>query len=120
MRKMFVILAILVASATSTFAVNPEKTEVFYKLNNEKVFNGLMRYLDTNNDQTENLKVVFEYTESKMKNAEKKGDDKAYDKAVIFNLANAKYFLSRAQYKKYLTLLNLSLNNTNYLALNER
>ncbi len=115
MKKVLVILVVLAVSAASTFAVNPDKTEVFYKLNNEKVFNGLTKYLGASYEQKEYLKVVFERTELKMKNAERRGDEKAYDNAVVFNLANAKYFLSGDQYRKYLTLLNLTLSNTNYV-----
>lgn len=121
MKKMLFVLAVLVASATSTYAVTPDKTEVFYKLNNEKVFNGLMKYLQVNSEQAENLKVVFESTELKIKNAERKGDEKAYDNAVVFNLANTRYLLSSAQYRRYLTLINLTMNNHfNYLSYNEK
>lgn len=119
MKKTLIILAVLVAGATSTFAVNPEKTEVFYKLNDKNVFNGLMKYLDANNEQTDYLKTVFESTEMKIKNAEKRSDEKAYDNAVVFNLANARYLLSREQYRKYLTMLNLSMSNNQNLSLNE-
>ena len=111
MKKVLVILVALAVSTVSTFAVNPEKSEVFYKLNNEKVFNGLNKYLGTSGEQAENLKFIFETTETKMKKAEKRNDDNAFDKAVVFNLANAKYLLSQAQYRKYLMLLNLTLAN---------
>ncbi|VBB46872.1 conserved exported hypothetical protein [uncultured Paludibacter sp.] len=113
MKKVLIMLVVIVASATSTFAMNPAKTELFNKLNNERVFSGLMKYLDTNSEQEKDLKFVFESTKTKIKNAEMKNDEKAYDNAIIFNLANARYLLSTAQYRKYLTVLNLSLSNDN-------
>ena len=116
MKKFFLTFAVIAASLTSTFAVTSEKTEVFYNLNNEKVFNGLTKYLDTDNEQAEILKMIFESTEMKMKRAEKKNDEKAYEKAVIFNLGNARHLLTRAQYRKYLALLNLTLASKDFEA----
>jgi len=43
--------------------------KVFYKLNDEKTFNSLVRYLDVTDEQEEKLKYVFSLTENKMKNA---------------------------------------------------
>lgn len=114
MKKVIVAIAILVASATSTFALNPEKTDVFYKLNNERVFNGLIKYLETNDEQTENLKYIFKKTENKIKHANQKNDEIAFENAIVFNLANAKHILSGKQYRKYLTLINLTISNDNY------
>ena len=114
MKKVLVVLAVLAASAASTYAVNPDDTAVFYKLTNKTVFNGLTRYLGTNSEQNEYLKSVFESTENMMKNAETKSDDTAYYKAVTFNLANVKYLLTHEQYRKYLIMLNLTLANNAY------
>ena len=119
MKKTLIILAVLVASATSTFAMNSGETEAFLQLNEKKVFNGLMKYLGTNSEQADYLKTVFESTEKKIKNAERRSDEKAYDNAVVFNLANAKYVLSHEQYRKYLITLNLSMSNNQNLSANE-
>ena len=111
MKKVLVLA--MVAFATSAFALNPGNYKVVYKLNNEPTFNALVRYLDADNSQADQLKYVFELTEFKMKSALKSDNEKAVDKVLLFNVANAKYILSDNQYKKYLTVLNLSVNNDN-------
>ncbi|MBP1638558.1 MAG: hypothetical protein H6Q17_141 [Bacteroidetes bacterium] len=121
MKKMMLVLAVLVAGATSVYAVSPVETGVFYTINNEPVFNRLMRYLDADGEQSENLKYIFEATTSKLKTAAKDGNDAAYSKAVNFNLANAKNILTRSQYIKYLSMINLTLTNRyQELALSEK
>lgn len=109
MKKVIVVLVAFAVSTASTFALNPDKKEVFYKLNNQKVFNGLSKYLRTSEVQNDQLKSVFTLTEMKMKAASKSNDNNAYNNAVVYNLANAKFHLSEEQYRKYLTLLNLTL-----------
>jgi hypothetical protein len=41
------------------------------------------------------------------------GNEAAYNKAVNFNLANAKNILTRSQYVKYLSVINVTLANRN-------
>jgi len=108
-----VLVLVMVAFATSVFAINPGNFKVVYKLNDESTFNALARYLNVDDMQADQLKYVFELTEYKMKSALKSDNEKAVDKVLLFNVANAKYILSDNQYKKYLTVLNLSVNNDN-------
>ena len=111
MKKILVIVMVLVAGATSTFAMNPTDYEVFYKLNNTSTFNGLVRYLNADSEQAESLKYVFELAENKIKTALKAENEVDAEKAMNFNLANAKDILTPRQYKKYLTIINLTINN---------
>jgi hypothetical protein len=121
MKKMMLVLAVLVAGATSTYAVNPVETGVFYTINDEPVFNRLMKYIDADGEQSDNLKYIFEATTNKLKTATKSGNEAAYNKAVSFNLANAKNILSHSQYIKYLSMLNLTMTNRyQELALSEK
>ena len=113
MKKVFVLVFVLVAAATSVFSVNPANYKVVYNLNSEPTFNALVRYLDADTDQADKLKYVFGLTENKMRTALKSENEAAVDKALLFNVGNAKYILSENQYKKYLTVLNLSINNSN-------
>jgi hypothetical protein len=113
MKKILLVLVVLVAGATSTYAISPIETGVFYTFNNEPVFNRLVKYLNADGDQADNLKYIVEVTESKMKAAAKNGNDAALDKAVNFNLANAKSILSHSQYIKYLSMINLTISNRN-------
>ena len=106
-----VLVLVMVAIATSAFAVNPGNYKTVYKLNNESTFNALTRYLAVDENQADQLKYVFQLTESKMKSALKSENELAADKVLLFNVANAKYILTDEQYKKYLVVLNLSVNN---------
>jgi hypothetical protein len=111
MKKILVIIMVLVAGATSTFAMNPSDYEVVYKLNNPSTFRGLVRYLKADSEQAETLKYVFELGENKMKTALKAENEVDAEKAMNFNLGNAKNILTAKQYKKYLTIINLTINN---------
>ncbi len=113
MKKILVLIMVLVAGSTATYALNPRDYEVFYKMNNNHTFESLMHYLKADNEQSDNLKYVFTVTEYKMKSALKSDNEVAADKAMNFNLANAKNILSEPQYKKYLTIVNLTINNSN-------
>jgi len=108
-----VLVFVMVAFATSVFAINPGNFKAVYKLNNEPTFNALVRYLDVDNSQSDQLKYVFELTENKMRSALKSDNESAIDNALLFNVGNAKYILSENQYRKYLVVLNLSINNNN-------
>jgi len=106
-----VLVLVMVAIATSAYAINPGNYKTVYKLNNESTFNALTRYLAVDENQADQLKYVFQLTESKMKSALKSENELAADKVLLFNVANAKYILTDEQYKKYLVVLNLSVNN---------
>jgi len=106
-----VLVLVMVVFATSAFAFNPTNYKAVYKLNNETTFNSLVRYLNADDTQAEQLRYVFELTENKMKSALKSDNEAAADKVLMFNVGNAKYILSDSQYKKYLSVLNLSVNN---------
>jgi hypothetical protein len=106
-----VLVLVMVVFATSAFAINPTNYKAVYKLNNETTFNSLVRYLNVDDTQAEQLRYVFELTENKMKSALKSDNEAAADNVLMFNVGNAKYILSDTQYKKYLAVLNLSVNN---------
>jgi hypothetical protein len=113
MKKILVL--VMVACATSVFAINPSNYnyKAVYKLNDETTFNSLVRYLNANETQADQLKYVFELTENKLIPALNSDNEAAVDKVMLFNVSNAKYILSDSQYKKYLVVLNLSVNSTN-------
>lgn len=113
MKKILLAIVALVAISTSGKAINPVDCDVFCKLNDSVAFTGIMKYIDADSEQAEHLKYICDLTEKKMKVALTEGDDIKAEKAMTFNLANAKNTLSDYQYKKYLTLINLTVNNKN-------
>jgi len=111
MKKVLVVFLVSVAFATSVFAGNNDKYDVFIKMNNQKTFDGLVNYLNADYSQAEKLELVFSMTEQKLKSALKNENEVEVEKVIFFNLGNAKLVLSEKQYKKYLTIINLSINN---------
>ena len=111
MKKILVIIMVLVAGSASTYALNPSDYEVFCKMNNSSTFKGLVRYLKADSEQAENLKYIFDVTNNEMQTALKADNEKAAEKAMNFNLGNARNILTSYQYKKYLTIINLTINN---------
>ena len=111
MKKILTVILGLVVTATSAFALDTTKYGVFSTLSNESTFYGLVRYLDVDSSQAEKLDIVFSMTEEKMESALNKNNEAAAEKAMYFNLKNVKSVLSDAQYKKYLTLINATVNN---------
>lgn len=115
MKKIIVLVIVALATLSSTYALDLYEYKVFYKLNNEKTFNSLTRYLNTNSEQENQLKYVFELTEMKIKNALDKENEVAAEKALWFNLGNAKHILTPEQYKNYLVVINMSVNGSDNL-----
>ena len=111
MKKIFSLVIILVAFGSSASALDSSDYSVFYQLNNTTTFNSLTRYLNVDYDQADQLKYIFSITENKLNSALKADNEVSAEKALRFNLANAKSILSDAQYKKYLSALNVSIYN---------
>ena len=112
---------IMLASVSfSACALELNEYKVFNRLSNESTQKSLARYLQTSEAQAEMLKTVFEQTGNKMKHAIDNENEMAAEKAMWFNLANAKSILTPAQYKKYLVALNLTVHSRNYEVLAEK
>lgn len=108
MKKIVILVAIAIATLGNAHAMELNEYRVFYKLNDISTFNSLVRYLDASDEQAEQLNYIFDMTERKLNYANKKASTVAAEKAMMFNLGNAKYILSSEQYRKYLIVLNVS------------
>jgi len=121
MKKYILVMMLAIAGATTAQTLEMKDYNVLNKLNNQTTFNSLVRYLEVNDDQTDQLKYVFSLTERKLEYANKKSSLIAAEKALMFNLGNVKYILSDEQYRKYLRVLNVTRysNYEEYLANNQ-
>lgn len=115
MKKVLLLVMLAVATATNASAVDVAKSEVFMKCNEERVFNSLTKYLQTDGLQTNELKKVFSTTETQIKLALERGNSETLERAFNYNLSHAKSILSREQYKKFLRVINQSYHNSNLL-----
>jgi hypothetical protein len=113
MKKILVIAMVLIASSTTTFALNPSDYNAFFKLNNKIAFSGLVGYIDADKEQAAFLQHVFKVTEQELRSAVNKQNEVAADNVVNYNLRNTKCILSENQYRKYLEFVNVYLNNEN-------
>jgi len=114
MKKILVLLMVAFATVSGSFAKNNVKYEMLYKLNTKNTFNSMVRYLNANEEQKDQLLYVFSRTEKKMKKALKNEDLKAADKVVKYNLDNARYVLNEDQYNRYLAVINVSIYDNYY------
>ena len=119
-RNIFTAIFMLATVSFSASALELNEYKVFNRLSNESTQKSLTRYLQASEAQAEMLKTVFEQTGNKMKHAIENENEVAAEKAMWFNLANAKSILTPAQYKKYLVALNLTVHSRNYEVLAEK
>lgn len=111
MKKLFILVAIVFAVVGSASASN--NYGFMLRLGEQKTFNSVMRYIQADYDQKDQMKAMLYDSASRLDRAMKSKDDKAIEKAVYFNLANARNILSVDQYRKYLAVLNITLRNAN-------
>lgn len=112
MKKML-FLAAFITATVAVNAMDVVKGEVFMKCNQEYVFSSLVNYLGMDDFQSNEMKKVFSTTENQIKRAIRIDSEESMEKAVNYNLGNAKRVLTKEQYRKYLHIINLSYHNTN-------
>ena len=114
--KKIVLTIVALMSMTMTFAEN----ESAANLNTTEAYNmtvnmrQLARALNLSNDQVESVAEVHKTFSAEMMFAAQYGKDeraKMMDKAINKDLAYMNYILNKDQYRKYLTLLNVTLVN---------
>ena len=114
MRKLFMAVAILGISATESFA----KAQCVNENGNKELFavefGKLSSYLDLTPSQMDEVYDINEYFKGQQKESlsrDTKRQEERLQKAVYGNLKLMKSALSDNQYRKYVTLLNVTNNN---------
>lgn len=114
MRKLFMAVAILGISATVSFAKAQCVTENGNKEPFAVEFGKLSSYLDLTPSQMDEVYDINEYFKGQQKESlsrDTKRQEERLQKAVYGNLKLMKSALSDNQYRKYVTLLNVTNNN---------
>ena len=114
MRKLFMAVAILGISATVSFAKAQCVNENGNKEPFAVEFGKLSSYLDLTPSQMDEVYDINEYFKGQQKESlsrDTKRQEKRLQKAVYGNLKLMKSALSDNQYRKYVTLLNVTNNN---------
>lgn len=115
MKKLFILGFAFLSFSAVSFASDGGYA-FLSKLNQTNRLQGLAYYLQANPEQQIYLKQIAEMSTKKLAKAQENGSlsDQELQKALAFNLANTKSILTPEQYKKYVTLLNVtSYNNSN-------
>ena len=114
MRKLFMAVAILGISATVSFANAQCVNENGNKEPFAVEFGKLSSYLDLTPSQMDEVYDINEYFKGQQKESlsrDTKRQEEQLQKAVYGNLKLMKSALSDKQYRKYVTLLNVTNNN---------
>ena len=114
MRKLFMAVAILGISATVSFAKAQCVNENGNKGSFAVEFGKLSSYLDLTPSQMDEVYDINEYFKGQQKESlsrDTKRQEERLQKAVYGNLKLMKSALSDNQYRKYVTLLNVTNNN---------
>ncbi len=109
MKKFFIIASAIMAFGMSSFAENDYK--MFLSLKESSTIHAVSYYVGADFEQESQLRMIMQQSADKMKKALDKNDEIAAKKAMYYNLANTKAVLSSEQYKKYLSLLNVTSYN---------
>ena len=119
MKKILVVFLVMVAFTTNAFSANPNEYDAFSKLYNKSNFNAIVRYLNVDSEQSDQLKSVFSVSENKLKSALKLENEIETEKAIWYGLGNARSILTDKQYKKVLAVLCVEIYNKNETLLTE-
>ena len=126
MKKLVIMMAMLFAFTMNSFAEDNAANEVenaVAKYDMNINYRRLACALDLSKDQVESMENIMAQFENGMLLAAYAKNDDAKDKivrnAVTTNTKYMHYVLNKEQYKKYLLLLNTTLNNRGILPLNE-
>ncbi len=117
MKRLFTLgLAIMAFGATSFANNNSTITE---RLVNPSTQNAIARYLDADYQQKSDLKYIFNEASKRYAKAISRGasEAEASKMAMNFKLANTKVVLSPAQYRKFISVLNITVMNDNNYSL---
>lgn len=115
--KRFFVSAVMVFAFSALAVAQVGSYEFMTKLDDRKTFRAVSSYVGANFEQHDAMRMILETSASKMEKAIEANDEARVTKALNFNLANMRAILTKEQYRKYLTLLNVSYyNKQNLLA----
>lgn len=121
MKRILLVMILAVVGMTASYSMELREYNVLYKVSDRNTFRALVKYLNADEQQELQLRYIFSLTERKLNYANKKESVIDAEKALMFNLGNAKHILTPDQYRKYLIVLNVSKhsNYEEYIAVNK-
>ncbi|MDR1779111.1 MAG: hypothetical protein LBR50_00075 [Tannerella sp.] len=113
MKRVFISVALILASATVCLAENGERAPFEVSFPKLKTYLGLAPY---QLDKVQKINDYFIDMQSESLNGNSKFKDKRMRAAVYGNLKLMKEALTPEQYRKYVTLINVTNNNNRVLS----
>jgi hypothetical protein len=117
MKKVVLMMAMLLATNLSVSAedLKSNKANMVEAYDINININGLAKYLELSKDQIESVENVQRVFSESLKYASaydnKEARKNMVKNAIEYDLRNLNYILTNSQYKKYVTVLNATLNN---------
>lgn len=117
MKKVVLMMAMLLATNLSVSAedLKSNKTNMVEAYDINININSLAKYLELSKDQIESVENVQRVFSESLKFAStydsKEARKNMVKNAIEYDLRNLNYILTNSQYKKYVTILNATLNN---------
>ncbi|BEG98688.1 hypothetical protein [Bacteroides sedimenti] len=122
MKRFLILVLAALGLSTVSFADNSStkvttsfSNSFIHKMNNKTTFEGIADFLDMSYHQKDVMRYIFSEAQKVMTKESEKGASvkEAAEKAIYFNLGNARQVLSRGQYLKFVGLINLTVYNEN-------
>jgi hypothetical protein len=120
MKKILVVFLVMIAFASNAIAANPNEYDAFSKLYNKSNFKALVRYLEADKEQVNQLSNIFSVSNDKLKTALKTQNEIEADNAVWYGLSNARNILTTKQYNKVMAVLYVSISSKEQPLLSEK
>ena len=118
MKKILLVLAMLLTVGVGCYAENNESSNVSnleaYEFEKSVNIGSLVRYLNLSDDQVDAFKDVHKVFAESMRIASvMRGDERKnmVTNSIMYELKNLKFILTERQYRKYLIVLNSTLEN---------
>jgi len=116
MKKVILSVALLLATSLTVMAEDNNSNEInrveAYDINVN--INSLARYLELSKDQIESVENIHTVFFESLRSAavmDKESRKSVVNNAISFDLKNMRYILNKEQYKKYVKVLNVTINN---------
>lgn len=119
MKKFFLMVAMVFATSMCAFAEDnsASKAEIFEKYDMKVSGKRLSKYLELTSDQIEAVDEIGKELSNDMAfvafECNEKSRDSVANNAISKNVKYMSYILNKEQYKKYLLVLNATINNRN-------
>lgn len=111
MKRLSILLVGILIFSINSFAKDGDEYNVLWTLKNSATANAIAEYIEATPEQAQIMDNIYYASVQRLTEALSESSKTEAQKALYFNIANAKAVLSPAQFRKYLTILNKTYYN---------